>query len=307
MSVRRAIVNRLGRTVSLPALWALRLSKRRTGIALGYHRIGDPQGDPESELVPNLGTALFASHLRHLRRHYLPVPASRLREAVDARRRGQRIPVAVTFDDDLASHAEVAMPILRGANVPATFFVCGASLERPFSFWWERLQRAADRGAVTERPIHEVATSIQMATVEEREEEAARLLELGGPDPPDAGLRAGALRDLVAAGFEVGFHTRRHHDLRRLDDQQVAVALDEGRGELERVTGSPLRLIAYPHGGADVRVAAAARMTGYDEGFTMDPESVTPATDPLLMGRFEPGFGPTSRFALDLVRVLRRG
>jgi peptidoglycan/xylan/chitin deacetylase (PgdA/CDA1 family) len=307
MSVRRAIVNRLGRVVALPTLWALRLSKRRIGIALGYHRIGDPEGDRHRELVPKLASARFERHLRHLRRHYRPVSASQLRDAVQERRRGGRIPVAVTFDDDLGSHAEVAMPILRRADVSATFFVCGASLERPFSFWWERLQRAVDQGAVAGRPIHEVATSIQMATVDEREAEAARLLELGGPDPPDAGLRAAALRELVTAGFEVGFHTLRHHDLRRLDDEHLGAALDEGREELERVTGRPLRLIAYPHGGGDVRVAATARMKGYDEGFTMDPEPVTPASDPLLMGRFEPGFGPTSRFALDLVRVLRRG
>ena len=306
MSVRHAIVNRLGRVVALPALWALRLSGRRIGIALGYHRIGDPEGDRDRELVPKLASARFERHLRHLRRHYRPVSASQLRDAVEARRRGGRIPVAVTFDDDLSSHTEVAMPILRRADVPATFFVCGASLERPFSFWWERLQRAVDHGAVA-GPIHEVANSIQTATVDEREAEAARLLDLGGPDPPDAGLRTGAVRDLVAAGFDVGFHTLRHHDLRRLDDERLGIALDEGREELERATGMPLRLIAYPHGGGDVRVAATARMKGYDEGFTMDPEPVTPASDPLLMGRFEPGFGPTSRFALDLVRVLRRG
>ena len=38
------------------------------------------------------------------------------------------------------------MPILRDAGVPATFFLCGASLGAPKSAWWERLQRAVQRG-----------------------------------------------------------------------------------------------------------------------------------------------------------------
>ena len=118
--VRHAAVNRVGRLVALPGLWLLRLSGRKVGVALGYHRIGDPQGDPERELVPRLASARFESQLRHLRRHYRPVTASRLREAIGARRRGERVPVAVTFDDDLGSHAEVAKPILARANVPAT-------------------------------------------------------------------------------------------------------------------------------------------------------------------------------------------
>jgi peptidoglycan/xylan/chitin deacetylase (PgdA/CDA1 family) len=299
-------VNRVGRLVALPALWLLRLSGRKVGVALGYHRIGDPEGNPDNELVPKLASARFESQLRHLVRHYRPVPASRLRDAAAARRRGERIPVAVTFDDDLGSHADVARPILLRANVPATFFVCGASLERPFSFWWERLQRAADRGMLTGRSIHEVAASIQSATIEEREVEAARLLEVAGPDPPDAGLRGAAVRDLVESSFEVGFHTRRHHDLRSLDNAQLDTALEEGRDELEGVSGKPVRMIAYPHGSADAKVAAAANAKGYVSGFTMNPEAVTGDTDPLLVGRFEPGFGSTSRFALDLVRVLRQ-
>src|ERR1043165_2875263 len=101
------------------------------------------------------------------------------------------------------------MPLLRGAGVPATFFVCGASLEAPFEFWWERLQRAADAGLMTgTEPIHAVASRIQQSPPKERDREAERLQQLVGPDRPDAGMRAGDVRALAAAGFEIGFHTR---------------------------------------------------------------------------------------------------
>jgi len=300
-------------------LWLLRRSRSRLGLALGYHRVGDPQGDPSRELVPALASERFASQLAHLRRHYRLVPASELHEAVRARRRGQPFPVAVTFDDDLSSHARVAMPLLRQAGIPATFFVCGASLGGPYSFWWERLQRALDHGSLNaaERgaligigggsSIHEVAGAIQQLAPEERDEVARRLGEVVGPDPGESGLRAKDLRILVEAGFEVGFHTLRHDDLRALDDVALDAALTEGRSAIEDVTGKRPDLIAYPHGSADVREAAAARAAGYVGGFTMKTEAVGPATDPLLMGRVEPGYGSTSRFALELVLLLLRG
>ena len=36
-----------------------RLSARNVGLALCYHRVGDPEGDPLRELVPAIGTKRF--------------------------------------------------------------------------------------------------------------------------------------------------------------------------------------------------------------------------------------------------------
>ena len=56
-------------------------------------------------------------------------------------------PVALTFDDDLGHHVTHALPELRDAQAPATFFLCGSFLEEPRDYWWQRLQRAVDGGA----------------------------------------------------------------------------------------------------------------------------------------------------------------
>lgn len=303
--IRHAVVNALGRAVAIPTVWALRWSARPLGLALGYHRIGDPEGDPRRELVPKLGSNRFASHLAHLRRHYRLVPASELHAAALTRRRGERIPVAITFDDDLASHAGVAMPLLRSAGVAGTFFVCGASLDAPFEFWWERLQRAADDGVLTE-PIHEAASKIQQSAPDERDRIAERLGKLVGPPPVDAGMRADDVRALAAAGFEIGFHTLAHYDLRGLDDAQLDRALSDGRSALEDTSGQRIAAIAYPHGSADERVAGAARANGFESGFTMSPRPVTADSDELLLGRYEPRYESSSRFALELARTLSR-
>lgn len=286
---------------------ALRLSGRRAGVALVYHALAERNGDRERELVPAHAVELVEHQLRHLLARYRVVRAEELLEAVRTRRRGARFPVAVTFDDDLASHVEHALPLLRRTGVPATFFLCGASLERPFSFWWQDLQRAIDLGGPVPAAgsgIHDRAARIEAMTAGERAAVAERLRAEAGQVLGEAGLRAAQVAKLASAGFDIGFHTRRHDRLTGLDDAALEAALTDGRADLEAVVGRPLTVIAYPHGRADERVAEAAGAVGFALGFTGRYEPVTAPSPPLLLGRIEPVFGSVGAFALQLVRAL---
>jgi peptidoglycan/xylan/chitin deacetylase (PgdA/CDA1 family) len=257
---------------------------------------------------------LFERQLRHLKKSYRVVLASELYAAVATRRRGERIPVAITFDDDLPTHRRDAMPILERLGLRATFFLSGASLERPFAFWWERLQRAFDQGIDVQRAmpasvgraagIHEVGKTLRSAAPAERVAAAEELLAQLGPDPSDAGIRADDVRALAAAGFEIGFHTRRHYPLVGLDDHALERALLDGRAELEAIIEHKLGGVAYPHGIADERVAAVAAASGYTFGFTAAWAPVRSADDPMLMPRVEPPFTSAGHFALRLARAL---
>ncbi len=303
---------------------SIRRSRRRAGVALLYHRIGDPQGDPSRELVPALACAGFEQHMRHLATSYDVVPASQLLTAVRARRRGERFPVAVTFDDDLGSHVREAMPILSRLGLPATFFLCGASLTEPFDFWWERLQAAIDSDEVslaTGAPalagrveavragrdsIHALARTIETLPAGERARVASSL-RAAGTDSRDRGMPEADVRLLAAAGFEIGFHTLRHDSLPALDDEALDEAMSEGRGSLASTADQSLTTIAYPHGSTDARVADAARRAGYRFGFTCRAVPVAPTSEPLLMGRLEPGLRSTPRFAARLAWTLLLG
>jgi peptidoglycan/xylan/chitin deacetylase (PgdA/CDA1 family) len=288
-------------------------SRRSLGVALVYHRVGDPPGDPRNELVPAMGTRLFAAQVRHLRKKYRIVPATELLSAVHGRRRRDPFPVAITFDDDLQTHADVVAPILSAAGATGTFFLSGASLRAPHAFWWERLQAAVDGGLdlqplglnVRRRSsIHEIGRRIEALAPPERREVERRLGEIVGPDSPDAGMRAEAVQRLHAAGLEVGFHTRRHDALPPLADAELAYALELGRGELENVLDNRLTVISYPHGQADARVALAARAAGFTAGFTGYEEVVRPDSEPLLLGRLSPSYRSIGEFAFDLAWAL---
>ncbi len=299
-----------------------RLSQTQAGLVLVYHRVGDPHEPRKGHLDPALGTGRFEAQLDHLRRHYDVVPARQLLAAVKSRRRGQRLPVAITFDDDLPSHARVAMPTLARLELPATFFLCGASLQEPFAFWWQRLQIALDTGVIPDqdlaalvgreqaRPlpmdIHEVGAAITAMPPGKREEVSESLREWIGGDPSGAGIRADSVRSLADSGFEIGFHTRNHHALPPLDDDLLGRALSDGRSELAAAAGTGITSVAYPYGMADPRVARAATVAGFRLGFTGSPKPVEPDTDPMLIGRFDPPYESLGAFAIEVARLLRR-
>ena len=289
----------------------LERSERRIGLALVYHLVSDRERPVAEELLARHDKALFTEHMRHLDAHYRVVPASQLINAAGARKSGDPIPISVTFDDDIPSHVDTAAPVLRDLGMTATFFVCGASTDAPYRFWWERLQDAAENGLQPEElpsspaTWREAAQVVQRLPLDERARLEEWLLEKAGPDPETAGLRAEAMTALRDGGFELGFHTRRHPYLPLLDDTALERAMTEGRAELAQLTGARMDTIAYPHGGVDERVAAAARQAGFHSGFALVFEPSGPETDPLMIGRLET-FASGGRFALELVRTLEK-
>jgi peptidoglycan/xylan/chitin deacetylase (PgdA/CDA1 family) len=317
--VARALIRTIGGPVTGLAVTVLRLRGQRAGFVLVYHAIADAIQSGEREIVPPHPPRLFAGHLRHLARWYRIVPATNLVEAVAARRRGERFPVAITFDDDLREHVSSALPVLRREGATATFFLCGNALDRPLSFWWQRLQRAVDDGIAEARflvaarspipleadaGIRRLAYAVEEMAPDERQAVSDELARLAGPDPDEAGLRAADVRDLVAAGMAIGFHTLRHDALTQLGEAQLLDALQAGRGELEAVVGHPLDAIAYPHGRADERVAAGARGAGYRHGFAGEGRPVRPEVDPLLVPRMTPSYRSVGHFGLQLLLAL---
>jgi peptidoglycan/xylan/chitin deacetylase (PgdA/CDA1 family) len=324
-TIARRGLRLFGRVLGIPlgvvVMLALRLTSRKAGVALMYHSVEEREGDERRELVPPHPARLFARQVRHLVRFYRVVPAAELRHEAARRRRGERFPVAITFDDDLACHADVALPILRGAGAHATFFLSGASLERPYAFWWERLRIALERGIprlaeLVGAPagpgdsvgMHELGRYVIALPAEEVERVADRLGEAVGPDGPDTGMPAAHVHRLVESGMTVGFHTLRHPFLSRLDDESLARALRDGREALAVAAGGPLETIGYPYGGADPRVADAARAAGFTAGFTTQHVAVEPGVDPLLQGRVGPSRRAVGAMALQLaVALLRAG
>lgn len=98
-------------------------------------------------------------------------------------------------------------------------------------------------------------------------------------------MTADEMRHWVAAGMEIGAHTRNHFDLTKLD---TAVARDQITGcksDLEDVLGLPVRHFCYPYGRFSPEHTVLAREAGYASATTVNRGRARAGTDLFTLPR----------------------
>lgn len=81
-------------------------------------------------------------------------------------------------------------------------------------------------------------------------------------------LNAAELREMHAAGMEIGSHTVSHAKLPDVDDATLARELTDSKAALEDAIGAPVSSFAYPYGLWDARCEDAVRRAGYTAACT---------------------------------------
>ena len=111
-------------------------------VVFTYHRIGYPgiRSNPYYDPVISATPDAFRDQLRFVRQWFSLV---RLEEIVGLDQSGlssRAKPAAViTFDDGYRDNFEMALPILREFDVPATFFIPTSFLQAPKLPWWDHV------------------------------------------------------------------------------------------------------------------------------------------------------------------------
>ena len=204
------------------------------------------------------------------------VRAGDLPAAARARRPGEPVPVALTFDDDLPSHREHAAPVLARHGAPATAFLCDA--DGPF--WWQLLQRAVDDRAVAAAGLPPVPADALAAALDRRPGALARVARtIEGLAPAERDAVAERLRAAVADPPAVSrrpMPRRLPPPVGRSASTPAATTSSPGSARTPCAPRSTARSgrapLAYPHGKAASREAAAARAAG-----TRPPTPVRPS------------------------------
>lgn len=137
--------------------------------------------------------------------------------------------LVVTFDDAHSSVWELAREPMRRLGVPGTVYA------------------PADYVGAG-RPMAWAGYDVWLGT-----EHEAELACMSWPQ----------LRELAAAGWEIGSHTCSHPRLSQLGDGEIAAELEGSRRICEEESGRPCRSIAYPYSDYDERVVRAAADAGY--------------------------------------------
>ncbi|HEV2622907.1 MAG TPA: polysaccharide deacetylase family protein [Frateuria sp.] len=261
---------------------------------LAYHRVL-PMDDPDRfdfdlDLV-SASAEGFRGQMQLLRQRFRPMTLSQVLATLEA---GERLPVdavAVTFDDGYDDNFRFAFPILRELDIPATFFVSTGHIDngQPYAYDWlvhMILRTQADELAMPELGLACALPNGRPARRRLAQHLLDRLKSLDGADqaalitrleadwnlPRAAGhpdctpMSWTQLRQMHAAGFEIGSHGVHHRMLAKLPQEELEAELRESRAALERELGTPVSLVSYPVGGEgafDERVVQATRAAGY--------------------------------------------
>jgi peptidoglycan/xylan/chitin deacetylase (PgdA/CDA1 family) len=84
-----------------------------------------------------------------------------------------------------------------------------------------------------------------------------------GESPGEPLLSDAGLRELHAAGFEIGSHGATHRALTKLSDRDLHIEVAGSKERLENILGAPVISFCYPFGDFDDRVVNAVKKAGY--------------------------------------------
>lgn len=286
--MKQAVLNLMRAT---GAFAPFRLANRNKALILTYHRFSHDGG------AATTSARAFSEQLDYLTRRYRIVSLSSLAEYLS---RGTDLPsgiAAIAIDDGYSDAYEIAFPILREYNVPATLFVVTQFVDRKSWIWTDKLRFIVARTKLTElgiiinnRPLHlmldkdssrlQAATRINSALKlmfeEEREGVILRVatalgVELPNLPPDECGpITWDQAREMDAAGVEIGSHTTTHPILTKIGDERLRVELCESRARLESMLGHTVDLFCYPNGDYDDRTSSAVQAAGYKCAVTVE-------------------------------------
>lgn len=259
-----------GAVIALP-LQALVAFAPRDVISVFYHVVSDQPVIHTDHLYAHRPLDLFEKDLQYLTRNYAPITYDQLRRN---REEGRRLPnnaVHLSFDDGFAECYHLVRPLLLKYNIPCTFFLTTDFIDNrrmyyrnQVSLCLETFKRAApaEQGAMLARLNKEFGTAIKDGSGFEAwakslldEGEVERVCQAVGVDIPAylaqqrPYLTQEQIRELVAAGFTIGAHSRRHFKLGRLSQEQAEEEILESCLVIGRMTGNAGVPFSFPNSG----------------------------------------------------------
>lgn len=208
-------------------------------VGLAYHgSTSERKEGLENVYGKHIDATAFESHLRIIASKFRPLRLSDLVNAIRERTPLPRRGVFVTFDDGYIGNYEVAFPLLKKHGIPATFFIPTDFVETGHQMPLDTIDSALKNTSKGSFTIPNTDSVQKIETARERYEAALNVRDrfktlpfeeqstfveslsknLGfasAQDVPELGDHTcfcnwAQLREMAAAGMEIGSHTHRH-------------------------------------------------------------------------------------------------
>jgi peptidoglycan/xylan/chitin deacetylase (PgdA/CDA1 family) len=304
-----------------------RFSPQRSLAVVNYHRVL-ARPDPLLDTEPDVAT--FHWQMALLAECFNVMPLVEALRALDEGRLPPRT-VCITFDDGYRSVHDLALPILRKFNLPATVFVTSGFVGGVGNMWNDRIIHAVQSLPAGALDLSDIGLgTYPLDSLEARVQTAQRLTEAGKYLPPHerdrlvtrldrmSGIDHDALMltpDMLVAlernGMDIGAHTISHPILTSLDDDSALHEIATGKRQLEALIRRPVRLFAYPNGKVgqdfDARHVEMVRQAGFFAAFTTAAGAITGDQDRFQLPRSRPWDRTPFRFGLRLLSWMALG
>lgn len=280
----------------LPVLSRLRALARQDVRILAYHRVlesDNPGSFSFDRALISASAHAFREQMQYVRRRLHPMRFDELLACIDAGSRLPRNATLVTFDDGYDDNYQLAFPILRDLDMSAMFFVSTGHIDSgaPYAYDWlvhmvcttsaARL-RAPELDIDWDIPVGALQRQLLAAKLLDRvklldHQGQARLierLEQTWNIPRAAGhgdcrpMQWNHLREMRAAGMEVGAHGVDHRMLAKMPEADMVQEIRLSKAALDRELGEPVEVMSYPVGGSDAFDGATIR-AAREAGFRM--------------------------------------
>lgn len=292
-----------------------------------FHRVV-AEADPLFDDVPD--ARHFASMMSWVRAWFNVLPLPEAAERLKAGDLPERA-LVITFDDGYADNEEIALPILRRLQLPATFFISTAFLDGGGLMWNDEIVEAIRACRANELDltrlglgIHTLGAAAQRRRVIDdllvktmhlepgkRADCVAAIVEAtGARSSENPMMTSDQVRSLFAAGMTIGGHTVTHPILARLAPEVARREIVDGRERLAEIIGDRIEVFAYPSGrpGRDYgpEHARMVRDCGFKAGVSTAWGVASAGADHLQLPRFTPWDRSRGRFGLRLAQNLQR-
>jgi peptidoglycan/xylan/chitin deacetylase (PgdA/CDA1 family) len=270
----------------------------------------------------------FEKIIRYLKNNFNIIPLKEIFEAHRNKTKTAKKTIALTFDDGYKNNFDIALPILRKYNLPATFFIISKGLEQVNFYVWpdivdlikkntrqdvkvnglifkypsfynnevnkELLEYLKTQGSSVDLLVKELADQYSFIRTE-----IARLPELTEL-ANESYLRKYSAESLI----EYGSHTHSHYNLEYLPHNIVINEFTESKRIIENIINREVVSMAYPDGSYTRSTNELALQCGYKNLAVVEYKLNENNSDPNVLSRFTVSNSTT--FESNALRLARQ-
>jgi peptidoglycan/xylan/chitin deacetylase (PgdA/CDA1 family) len=262
--IRTRIFRHLGMT---KILWRY----RQNGIyCFNFHRIGDAN---KSKYDPNIFSCSLEDlkkHLSFIKNNFEIINQTYFIAIVNSGQIVDKKLAYITFDDGYLDNYELAFPVLRAMNVPATFFVATGLIESEVVPWWDEIAWHVKQCNLDELSLPSWHKPIVLSNTTLNKKIRAVLSQFKSASAPiekqlvelrhitglvlehyDSEFMTWAhMAEMESAGMAIGAHSHSHRIFSSLSAKEISHELSHAKMLLEEKLTQKILSISYPVGNA---------------------------------------------------------